>query len=404
MDILFLHQNTPGQFRYLVQALAAEGKHRIVFIGKRRDVSIKGVKVLAYDNPKPAAAEAHPYTRTLETAVRHGQQVARMCMQLKGEGFRPRLIIGHSGWGETLFVRDVFPDAKILTYAEFFYRGQGADIGFDPADTVDLDVVARARIRTSHLLLALESTDLALSPTHWQKSVHPVAMHPIIRVIFDGIDISKAHPKPDASFTLPSGRVLKPGDEVVTYVARNLEPYRGFPYAMRALPAILDARPEAVAVIVGGDEVSYGSPPKTGGNWREVMTAECDLGRFGDRIVFTGKVPYDRYLALLQVSMAHLYLTYPFVLSWSCLEAMASGCLLVASDTAPVREVIEDGVNGVMVPFADVAVIADKVIAALADPGAFTGLRAAARETVLARYTLADCLAQQRALLREMAG
>ncbi len=267
--------------------------------------------------------------------------------------------------------------------------------------------MARARIRTAHLALALESTDLALAPTHWQKSVHPAAFHPIIRVIFDGIDTARARPDPAARFTLPSGRVLVPGDEVVTYVARNLEPYRGFPYAMRALPAILDARPDAIAVVVGGDDVSYGSPPKQdggpGGNWREVMTAECDLGRYGDRIVFTGKLPYDRYLALLQVSAAHLYLTYPFVLSWSCLEAMATGCLMIASETAPVREVITDGENGVMVPFTDVPAIAGKVVAALADPGAFTGLRAAARQTILARYTLADCLAQQRALLKEMA-
>ncbi|KPF78052.1 glycosyl transferase family 1 [alpha proteobacterium AAP81b] len=404
MDILFLHQNTPGQFRYLVQALAADGRHRIVFIGKRRDVAIKGVRILAYDSPKPPAAESHPYTRTLENAVRHGQQVARLCLQLKGEGFRPRLVIGHSGWGETLFIRDVFPQAKLLTYAEFFYRGEGADIGFDPADTVDLDTVARARIRTAPLILALESTDLALCPTEWQKSVHPPAFHPIIRVIFDGIDIDKAKPNAAARFTLPDGRVLAAGDEVLTYVARNLEPYRGFPYAMRALPAVLDARPNAVAVIVGGDEISYGSPPKDGGTWRETMVAEAGLERFGGRIVFTGKLPYNDYLALLQVSRAHLYLTYPFVLSWSCLEAMASGCLLVASDSAPVREVIEDGVNGVLVPFADVPAIAEKVIAALASPRDFMPLRKAARETVVSRYALADCRAKQLALLQEMLG
>lgn len=404
MDILFLHQNTPGQFRHLAPALANQGRHRIVFIGKRRDVSIKGVKVLAYDSPKAPAPESHPYTRTLENAVRHGQQVARLCTQLKAEGFRPRLVIGHSGWGETLFIRDVFPDAKILTYAEFFYRGSGADIGFDPADTVDLDVVARARIRAAPLLLALESTDLALSPTHWQKSVHPAAFHPIIRVIFDGIDVDKARPDANAQFRLADGRVLTAADEVLTYVARNLEPYRGFPYAMRALPAILDARPNAVAIIVGGDEISYGSAPKDGGTWREKMVAECDLGRYGNRIVFTGKLPYGDYLKLLQVSRCHLYLTYPFVLSWSCLEAMASGCLMVASDTAPVREVIADGVNGVLVPFSDVGAIAERVTEALAEPGAFTGLRAAARQTVLGRYRLADCLKQQLELLSELAG
>jgi len=404
MDILFLHQNTPGQFRHLVKALAAEGNHRIIFIGKRRDIQIPGVRVVAYDGPKGPANEVHPYTRGFETAIRHGQQVARLCLQLRSEGFNPAIVIGHSGWGETLFVRDVFPHAKQLTYAEFFYRGSGADIGFDPDEKVDLDTVCRARIRTSHLILSLEAADVGLSPTHWQKSVHPAAFQPMIRVIFDGIDTELAKPNPAASLTLADGRTLGPGDEILTYVARNLEPYRGFPSAMRALPAILSARPEAIAVIVGGDEISYGSAPKDGGTWREKLVAECGLEAFGNRIVFTGKLPYVQYLALLQLSRVHLYLTYPFVLSWSCLEAMSSGCLLVASDTAPVREVIKDGVNGLYVPFADVKAISARAIDAMARPEAFAGIRQAARETVLQRYALADCLAKQRALVAEMTG
>jgi len=400
LNILFIHQNMPAQFKHLAPALAAAG-HRVTFLSRRDGPLPRGVEGAVYPEPAPAGERTHGYVRTFEGAVRYGQRVARALIQLGRRGFVPAVVIGHPGWGEMLFVRDIFPDAAIISYAEFFYTGIGADVGFDPDDQPDLDTICRLRARNAHLLLSLEAADLALSPTQWQKSRHPAPFHPRIRTIFDGVDTDIVRPDPAARFTLPDGRVLTPADEVVTYVARNLEPYRGYPGFIRSLPAILSARPDAQVVIVGGDEVSYGAQPKGGGTWREAMAAEVPLDAWRGRLHFTGRIPYRDYLSLLQVSAVHLYLTIPFVLSWSCVEAMAAGCAIVASDTAPVREFITHGENGRLVPFFDPPALAAAAIEALADRASFAPLRTAARATVLDRYALSRCLPRQVALVAE---
>ena len=143
--------------------------------------------------------------------------------------------------------------------------------------------------------------------------------------------------------------------------------------------------------------MSYGGRPKDGGTWREVMLAE--IGPLPDRVTFTGRVPYRDYLSLLNVSSAHVYLTYPFVLSWSMLEAMASGAFVIGSATQPVEEVIEDGRNGWLVDFFDTNAMAARIAEGLAERLNMADLRAAARDTVLERYALTDCLARQRALI-----
>jgi glycosyltransferase involved in cell wall biosynthesis len=265
-------------------------------------------------------------------------------------------------------------------------------------------VVLRARARNAHLTLALEASDAAYTPTQWQRSLHPTPLQPMIDVIFDGIDATAIYPDPAARFVLPSGRVLSTEDEVVTYVARNLEPYRGFPTFMRSLPALLARRPQAQVLVAGGDGVSYGMPPAGYPNWRERLLAELP-GLDLSRVHFLGQLPYRAYLSLLQISCVHVYLTVPFVLSWSCLEAMAAGCLLVASGTPPVEEVIAHGHTGTLVDFFDPAALADQVAALLAGRGDPTQahMRAAARQTVLDRYALPDCLARQMRLVRSLA-
>lgn len=405
MDILFIHQNMPGQYKHLAPALARGGKHRVAFITKRKDVELPGVRRVLYEAPRAAARQTHHYLRLTENAVRHGQQVARQLITLKQEGFNPRVVVAHPGWGESLFVKDVLPNAALLSYAEFYYHGRGADVGFDPAQPPELDAICRARARNAHLLLSLEAADMAVSPTFWQMSRHPAALQAKIRVIFDGIDTNQVRPDPNAVCTLPDGASLSAGDEVLTYVARNLEPYRGFPSFIRALPRILDERPGVKVVIVGGDEVSYGSLPEGGGSWRDAMLKEVPLDQppYAGRVHFTGKLPYRTYLQLLQVSTVHTYLTYPFVLSWSCFEAMAAGCLIVASDTEPVREALTDGHNALLVPFFQPDLIASRIIEALSDPQRFAGLRKAARETVIERYELADCLKRQTQLITNAA-
>lgn len=410
MDILFIHQNMPAQFRHLAPALAVQDRYRVVFVTQRAGVDLPGVRTVRYDAPRPGGAATHHYVRQFEAGVRYGQQVARTLIELKNEGFDPAVIIGHPGWGEMLFVRDVFPRAAIISYAEFYYSGVGADVGFDPDAPASFDAICRTRVRNSHLLLSLEMADFGLAPTEWQRSRHPAAFLPKIRTIFDGIDVGIVRPVADARFVLPDGRTLTAADEVVTYTARNLEPYRGYPSFIRAVPAILRARPHAHVVICGGDEVSYGRAPDPGADgavtWRAAMNAEVplDTAEYAGRVHFTQRLPYARYLSLLQISSAHVYLTVPFVLSWSCLEAMSAGCIVVASDTPPVREVIEPGVNGLLVPFFDPTAIAAEVARALAERAALAPMRAAARATIVDHYALDRCLPRQIALVEQAAG
>jgi glycosyltransferase involved in cell wall biosynthesis len=245
-----------------------------------------------------------------------------------------------------------------------------------------------AQGRTAHLGQALTHADAGLSPTEWQASTYPAPLRRMIEVIFDGVDTDVMRPDAAATVTLPDGKVLRAGDEVLTFVNRNLEPYRGYHIFMRALPAVLAARPDAQVVIVGGDEVSYGNAPKGAKGWKETILSEVREKLDLSRVHFIGKVPYPTFTALMQVSRAHAYLTYPFVLSWSMLEAMAAGAMIVGSRTAPVQEVLQDGVNGRLVDFFDVRGWEAALIDALADPGAYLHLRKAARDTILKRYDL----------------
>ncbi|MDV3442687.1 glycosyltransferase family 4 protein, partial [Pseudomonas otitidis] len=329
----------------------------------------------------------HPYVRSFEDGVLHGQQVLRLLLDLKAKGYRPDVVVAHPGWGESLYVREAFPSARLIHFCEYYYRAQGADAGFDPEFPLDTHGAASIRSRNALHLLNLENCDLAITPTRWQRSLHPAAYRDGMRVIHEGIDTAGLGPDPEATLALPDGQVLRAGQPILTYVARNLEPYRGLHSFMRALPRILAAHPGCQVVVVGGDEVSYGSRPKDAANWRSKLLAENPIDPA--RVHFLGKVPYATYKQVLQVSAVHLYLTYPFVLSWSLLEAMASGCLVVASDTAPVREVIEDGRNGRLVDFFDTGAIAERVVQALSKPERFQALRQQARATAAGYSTQA---------------
>ena len=396
MRVLFVHQNCPGQFKHLAPALAAEG-HEVIFITQKDKPTPVGVRKVEYAPHRKVTPKIHPYLAGTEAAVLNGQAVARVGFALREKGFNPDVMIGNPGWGETLFLKDVWPASPLISLSEFYYNGRGSDVGFDPEFSTGPDAVLRARARSGQHLLAIDAADLAYSPTEWQKAQFPSVYRDKISVIHDGIDVDLIRPDTTARFALPSGRELTREDEVLTFVSRNLEPYRGFHSFMRALPKILAARSEAHVVVVGGDDVSYGGRPKDGGNWREVMLAET--GPLPDRVHFTGRIPYGDYVSLLQVSSVHLYLTYPFVLSWSMLEAMAAGAFVVGSATPPVEEVIEDGVNGWLVPFFDTDTIAGRVADAVALRRDVDPIRRAARETIVSRYALVDCLQKQKDLI-----
>ena len=388
--LLVLHQNFPGQFGHLVRAWSQRPGWDVRAIGRYTAPGLSGFNNLhRYKLARNPHARQHPYLRTMESAVLHGQQVARALLEMKKKGFKPDAVLAHPGWGESLYVKDVFPDTHLAHFCEWYYNAEGADLGFDPEFPISFD--DRARVRTWNALHALNLThcDAAVTPTHWQKSRHPEIFQPKITVQHEGIDTEGLHPDPNASITTPSGTTLKAGDPVVTYVARNLEPYRGFHVFMRALEKLQHRHKTVHALIVGGDEVSYGKQPKDAKHWREKMLREVKLDP--TRTHFLGRIPRAQYLKVLQVSAAHVYLTYPFVLSWSLLEAMACGVNVIASDTAPVREVIQHGRNGVLVPFFDPHAIAQEVGGALTGAPSAVELRRRAQISA-ARYSLAASL------------
>lgn len=396
MRALFVHQNFPAQYRHVAPALARRKGTQVVALGENAGDALPGVQHLRYKAPPSGAETTHRYLRRLEDAAFRGQQVARAALSLKQRGFTPDLICCHPGWGEGLFLRDVWADARMLFYYEFYYTTSGADVGFDPPGRpVEIDDACRVRLLNANHLLSLQVSDWGHTATEWQASRFPDWARQRLSVVHEGIDTDQVTRLAGPEFTLPGGKVLRPGDEVVTFIGRGLEPYRGFPTFMRALPAILERRPAAQVVLVGGDEPHYGSKPREGGTWRELLVAELG-GRLDlSRVHFTGKVPHPQLQAVLSLSSAHVYLTYPFVLSWSMLEAMANECLVIGSATPPVQEVIEDGRNGVLVDFFSPEQVAAAVVRALAEPETFRPLRQAARRTVVERYDLRRrCLPQ----------
>ncbi|MDD2884354.1 MAG: glycosyltransferase family 4 protein [Dechloromonas sp.] len=406
MRYLFIHQNFPGQFRHIAKALADDPINQVVGIGEAKNLSGRPsihprIRVLTYQVHGQNHPETHHYLREFEGHIRRGQSVVRLLMALRDEGhFSPEIIVAHPGWGEGLFLKDIFPDAKVIQYFEYYYHGTGGDVGFDPEFPSTLDDQLRVRVKNSTQQQSLLNCDHGISPTAWQRSRYPPEFRNKIDVIHEGVDTELVKPNPDAWIQINNQR-LEAGDEIVTYVARNLEPYRGFHTFIRSLPRLQALRPNAIVIIVGGDEVSYGKRLPEGQTYRQRYCAEVQERVDWRKVLFVGKLPYLDYLTVLQVSAAHIYLTFPFVLSWSMLEAMAAGCLLIASDTAPVREVIEGGENGLLVDFFNHDALASNVANALATPSQFDYLRKNARRHIVERYDLKTvCLPKLLATLR----
>jgi glycosyltransferase involved in cell wall biosynthesis len=400
MNCLFIHQNFPGQYVHIARHLAEAG-HQVVFLTQpQRKGQIPGVRRLEY---RPASSSgAHAYLGELDAGVANGLAIAELCETLKRKGFTPDLVIGHNGWGETLYLKDVWPTVPLLAYFEFFYRWSGSDVGFDPEFPPAPEDAMRLRTRNAINLLGLDAADWGQTPTEWQRDQYPRRYRRRISVIHEGVDSDVVRPQPTAQVWLKGGLCLSADDEVITYSARDLEPYRGFHNFMRALPSIL-RRPNAHVLIVGGDGVSYGRRPTGAKTWREQLLGELDGQLDFRRIHFLGRLPYRQYLAILQVSTVHVYLTYPFVLSWSLLEAMSAGCVVIGSRTPPVEEVIVDGENGYLVDFFAAEEIAEKIAFACARRERQDRVRQAARDTVVTRYDFKTvCLPSHLALFRKL--
>jgi glycosyltransferase involved in cell wall biosynthesis len=403
VKVLLVHPNFPGQYAHLLPALAARPDTQVAGIGAH-DIQVPaGVALRRYQPPPPPGEGVPPRARYTHAALARAERTAQEALAMRRGGFVPDVVLSHIGWGDTIFLKDIFPEAALLLYAEFFYSATGADVGHEPGKPTTIQDAIRVRAMNMPLLSAIHASDWGMAPTRWQRDRFPPWFRDRISLVHEGIDTDLCRPYPAARFDLPDGTVLRPGDEVVTYVARGLEPYRGFPTFMRALPALLEARPGARVVIVGDDEARYGRVPPGTTTWREAMLKE--VGPLDPaRVHFLGRIPHPALHALFRVSAVHVYLTVPFVLSWSFLEAMACGALILGSATPPVQEVIEDGRNGLLADLFDPAALARRMAEVLADPARHVPLRAAARRTVLERYDLKRiCLPRQLAVLEALA-
>ncbi|KEJ90737.1 glycosyltransferase family 4 protein [Sulfitobacter donghicola] len=409
MNILFVHQNMPGQYRELVQWLAERGEHKIYFLTQRKNAAkIEGVETRVYRPHRTPTKDSYGLSKVWEEASGAGFGAVLAAQRIEREdGFKPDLIVGHVGWGELTFFKQIWPDVPIIGFFEYYYRLHGGPVNFDKEEPVNEHTPFLLQARNVVPALNLTTVDRALSPTKWQRDCFPPEMHSKIYVCHDGIRTDKLKPDPNAELKL--GRIEKPitcDDEIVTYMARNLERMRGFHQFMRALPDILEARPNARVLIIGGNDVSYGAKSKKPGGLRGEMEAEVGDRVDWSRVHFLGQVPYEHYQKIIQVSSCHIYMTMPFVMSWSLLETMSMQATIVASDVEPVREAVTHGETGMLVDFHDPAALAKQVIDVLARPEDFAHLGPAARKHVVAEYDfltkcLPEHLAEMNALLPE---
>ncbi|GAN76688.1 glycosyltransferase family 4 protein [Acidisphaera rubrifaciens] len=368
MKFLFVHQNFPGQFLHIIRHLIAQRRHEVVFITEPNQNFINGVRKVPYRKPAPPPETTHWTVRELDLSMRRAEVVAATATSLKNLGFTPDIIIGHHGWGELLNLCDVWPDVPILGYFEFFYQTVDSDVGFDPEFPVPPGDFPRIRAKNAVNLLALSLNQAGQTPTVWQHSTYPDWARPKIEILPEGVDLTTCKPNPTIrrrQFRI-GDTVIRPEEKLVTYVARDLEPYRGCHIMLRALPRLLAKRKDVRVVMVGGDGTSYGAAP-AGTTWKRLFLDQLGDRLDLDRVLFPGRIPYELYLQMLQRSDAHVYLTYPFVASWSLRESLAMGCPVIGSDTVPVQEFIQDGQNGLLTPFFDHDRLADTILTVLED-------------------------------------
>lgn len=412
MRILFVHCNFPAQFRHLAQHLAADRKNDVVFLCQNREwtaESISGLRISRYQLARDPKGElCHPYLRRFEAAVLHGQAALREALKLRQEGFNPDLIIGHSGFGNTLYLKEVWPTAKFIGYFEWFYRSKGADVGFGNHHQPSPDTSLRVHTYNSPIAMDLAQTDAAICPTNWQASQFPAAVRRNLTVIFDGIDTENLplvrHSERNNSLLIETGdsKIQIPAEvPLVTYVTRCFEPYRGWPQVAEGLALLMQRNPRVHVLLVGSDEVAYGAKRGDNLSWREWGLKEWPMDP--NRLHQLPALGYEDYKRVIQRSWVHVYWTVPFILSWSLMEALATGCCVVASATQPVEEMISSGKQGMLVDFFDADALAQQTDYLLQERERREELSVSARQLILEKgYDLKSALKKQVELINRV--
>ena len=379
MKIIFSHQNFPAQFGEFAFFLARAGWD-VTFATAATAKSAGGVRILPMKPHREPTEGVHRFTLPMERAAINGQGFARSALAAQKQGYVPDVVMAHAGWGSGTFAKAVWPDVKFVSYAEWFYRYPYVDAMGEPDERPEVDQRGHALSRNAPLLLDLVQADQIQCPSLYQADQFPEPWRSLLTVMPDGLDAVLHAPAesptlPDAAGTLP------PDAEIVTYATRGMEPHRGFPEFMRALEILQKRRPKLHAVIGGEDRVAYGRKLGEGDSWKTRMLRDLDLDE--SRLHWTGLLPRGDYVRLLQAGHVHAYLTVPFVLSWSLLEAMSVGCTLVCSDVPPVREAAEDGVEALLIDHRAPEAVADAIARALDDRELAARLGQAARARIL---------------------
>jgi glycosyltransferase involved in cell wall biosynthesis len=379
VKVLIVHPVYPGQFGLIADAFCQDGAE-VKFLSHAGRAGNVGYSLDLYSLVSKASPDAHPHLIGPEQAMLHAEGCMVYAKSLKARGFEPDVIIGHAGFGQVALLRDVFPSAHIVAYAEYYYRSYGADVGFDPELALPLSDFPRIRLKNAATLLSLDAADVAYTPTAWQRDLFPVAYRQKIAVIHDGIDTARFS-RHRSSAQVVAGRRIAPNAPLITYAARSLEHYRGFHKFWPALRDVMNSTPKAQAIVVGVAEPAYGPE----GNEDLVQRLMSNYPIDEDRVSMVSALSRTEYIELLGRSSCHVYLSYPFVPSWSLIEAMASGAPLVVSDVGPIREIVgRDTCHGV--DFFDTDALADAITDTILDKKNARRRAKRARDRAIAEY------------------
>ncbi|TPJ96769.1 glycosyltransferase [Mesorhizobium sp. B2-5-9] len=400
MRILFIHDDFPGQYQRIVNHLAKDRNYELVSGSLSKNSNPTPIRRIEYTPHRLPHPDSHPALRYTERAVIHGQAALKAFLPLQRQGWKPDIILGHSGWGSGIFMKDLWPDAKYLAYFEWYYRTDAADVGFLDGGVSDVNEKMKIRMKNTAILQDFAAMDWGQCPTQFQATQFPEIFRNRLSILHDGVDTEFFSPNRQTELVV-NGCKFRKGDPLVTYIARGMEPYRGFPQFIAAIAHLQKMNPHVHALIIGEDKVVYGLKRQDGQTFKHVALEENQLDL--SRIHFVGTKPLHFLRDALRVSAAHIYLTVPFVLSWSMMEAMSTGAVVVGSDTGPLREMITDGENGILVPFHQPDELANTLNNILKHPNLYTCLGEAARKMILERYELSEMIGLYQNLIHAVA-
>ncbi len=401
MKILFIHNNFPGQYRRLVPYITKNTDFKCAVATLETNKQKFPYTRINYKPHREPTKDVHPAVAYTESSAIMGQAAYKALIDVRNKGSAPDIVLAHSGWGASMFIKDIFPNAKFLAYHEWFYHSYGTDGDFLNKRKSDPNYEMTIRLKNTPILQDLSSMDWGQSPTQFQINKIPKVFHSKMSVLHDGVDTSFFYPKDGVRVELPDGKFLSAEDEVITYISRGMEQQRGFPQFMESISILMKERPNLHVMVIGDDRIAYGAKRKDGKGMKSEMLEKFDYDK--DRLHFLGLVPIQGMLAALRISSLHVYFTVPFVLSWSMMEALATGALVMGSKTQPVEEMITHNENGLLVDFFDIDAQVACMNDALDNQDKYIPLRQAARQLILDHYSVDDLLPKYQKLIENVA-